>query len=84
LQHNLFDIATLLFYSYDTIEVREQLWDYALERGSLQLVSLYLAHLILRQVDWSLRYHDQTTSERYITRGQVLLQEITHRSHSAR
>lgn len=79
----IFDIVTLLFYSYDTVEVREQLWNYALERASLKLVSIYLAHLILRQVDWSLRYHDQTTSERYIIRGQTLLQEITHRSHSA-
>jgi Phosphotransferase enzyme family len=79
-----FDITTLLFYSYDFFEVRERLWDYALERASLKLLSIYLAHLILRQVDWSLRYHDQTTSERYITRGQMLLQEIAHRSHSAR
>jgi hypothetical protein len=78
-----FDIATLLFYSYDCSEVREQLWRYALERASLKLLSIYLAHLILRQVDWSLRYHDQTTSERYITRGQVLLQEIADRSHAA-
>jgi hypothetical protein len=76
----IFDIATLLFYAYDSIEVRKQLWRYALERASLKLLSIYLAHLILRQVDWSLRYHDETISERYIIRGQTLLQEITHRS----
>lgn len=80
----IFDIATLLFYSYESVEVRERLWNYALERASLKLLSIYLAHLILRQVDWSLRYHDQTTSERYITRGHALLQEIAYRSHSAR
>jgi thiamine kinase-like enzyme len=79
-----FDIATLLFYSYDTVDVREQLWGEALERASLKLLSMYFAHLILRQVDWSLRYHDQTTSERYITRGQMLLQEIAHCSHAVR
>jgi len=79
----IFDIATLLFYSYDDAEVRNQLWNYALERASLKLLSIYLAHLILRQVDWSLRYHDQTISERYIIRGQALLQEITRRSHPA-
>jgi hypothetical protein len=72
-----------LFYFYDVLEVREQLWNYALERASLKLLSMYFAHLILRQVDWSLRHHDQTTSERYITRGQMLLQEIAHRSRSA-
>lgn len=78
-----FDLATLLFYSYDLVDVREQLWNYALERASLKLLSIYLAHLILRQVDWSLRYYDYATRERYITRGQMLLQEIAHRSLSA-
>jgi aminoglycoside phosphotransferase (APT) family kinase protein len=71
-----FDIATLLFYSYDVPEMREQLWHYALARASLKLLSVYMAHLILRQVDWSLRYHDQATSERYIIRSQRLLQEM--------
>jgi hypothetical protein len=79
----IFDIATLLFYSYDVLEARERLWDYALERASLKLLSMYFAHLILRQVDWSLRHHDQVTSERYIARGQMLLQEVAQRSRSA-
>jgi len=72
----VFDIATLLFYSYDAREVREQLWHYALERASFELLSIYLAHLILRQVDWSLRYHDQKTVELYLHRGIALLAEI--------
>src|SRR5712691_11986554 len=74
-----FDIATLLFYSYDDLEARERLWDYMLRQASIKLLSMYFAHLILRQVDWSLRHHDQATSERYITRGQRLLQEIESR-----
>lgn len=78
-----FDIATLLFYSYDIVEVRERLWSYALARVSLKQVAMYFAHLILRQVDWSLRYHDQATSGRYIARGQMLLQEIRERFLSA-
>jgi hypothetical protein len=78
-----FDLATLLFYTYDNAAIREELWRYLLERASLSVLSVYLAHLILRQVDWSLRHHDQTTSERFISRGQTLLQEIAHRSHSA-
>ena len=75
----VFDIATLLFYSYDDRTVREQLWQYALERASLRLLSVYLAHLILRQVDWSLRYHDQGTVERYLNRGDALLVEMNDR-----
>jgi hypothetical protein len=76
----IFDIVTLLFYAYETVEVRQQLWDYVLSQASLRLVSIYIAHLILRQVDWSLRYHDQATSECYIHRGKALLQEIADRT----
>lgn len=78
-----FDLATLLFYAYDEVEAREHLWDYALKRASLKLLSVYLAHLILRQVDWSLRYHDQATSTRYLRRGQALLQELARRTRVA-
>lgn len=79
-----FDIATLLFYSYDVPEIRERLWEYALARASLKLLAFYFAHLILRQVDWSLRFHDRATGERYIVRGQMLLQEIGQRLLSAK
>jgi hypothetical protein len=80
----IFDIATLLFYSYDDQEVREQLWRYALERASFRLLSVYLAHLILRQVDWSLRYHDQGTIGRYLNRGSTLLVEMHDRFKRSR
>ncbi|QBD76733.1 hypothetical protein EPA93_12245 [Ktedonosporobacter rubrisoli] len=79
----IFDIATLLFYAYDNLKVRKQLWDYALSQASLKLLSIYLAHMILRQIDWSLCYHDQSTGEHYIKRGQMLLQEITYRLNLA-
>ncbi|HEY4388629.1 MAG TPA: phosphotransferase, partial [Ktedonobacteraceae bacterium] len=79
-----FDLATLLFYAYDEVAIREHLWQYLLQRTSLSVVSVYLAHLILRQVDWSLRYYDQATSERYISRSQALLQEIALRSGRTR
>jgi hypothetical protein len=45
----------------------------------MQALSVYLAHLILRQVDWSLRHHEATVSNRYIARGQALLAEIENR-----
>ncbi len=76
----IFDIATLLFYSYDISEVREQLWHYALQHATLNLLSVYFAHLILRQVDWSLRFHDSATSDRYIERGYRILVDVAHRS----
>jgi len=76
---NAFDLATLLFYGYDDRQVRSFLWDYALARRPMQVLSVYLAHLILRQVDWSLRHHEAAVSERYISRGQALLAEIEAR-----
>ncbi len=74
-----FDLATLLFYGYDDGQVRTFLWEYALARRPIQVLSVYLAHLILRQVDWSLRHHAASVSDRYITRGQALLAEIEAR-----
>ena len=75
----VFDLVTLLFYTYDDAEMRAQLWHHVLTRASLGLVSVYCAHLILRQVDWSLRYHDPATGARYIARGQALLAELAYR-----
>jgi hypothetical protein len=76
----VFDIATLLFYAYNDLDVRALLWQAALAQASLNLLRLYFAHLILRQVDWSLRYHDAATSERYIARGWTILQEVERRA----
>ncbi|HLV97778.1 MAG TPA: aminoglycoside phosphotransferase family protein [Ktedonobacterales bacterium] len=71
-----FDLATLLFYGYDDAALRDFLWQYSLARRPIQVISIYLAHLILRQVDWSLRHHEEAVSERYIARGQTLLADI--------
>ncbi len=79
-----FDLATLLFYSYDDPVIREQIRRHALAHASLNLLSIYCAHLILRQVDWSLRHHDRATGERCIARGEALLQEIAQRAAPAR
>lgn len=74
-----FDLATLLFYSYDDRQVRNVLWEHVLAHRPMQVLSVYLAHLILRQVDWSLRHHETSVSNYYIARGQALLAEIEMR-----
>lgn len=76
-----YDLATLLFYSYDVADIRESLWGYALQRASLKLLSIYLADLILRHVCGFLHRQDFATSDRYMTLGQNLFQEITYRTH---
>lgn len=78
-----FDITTLLFYSYDEPTLRELLWQYLLQRASLSLLSVYMAHLILRQVDWSLRFYDRATIERYLSRGETILQDIAQRTQTS-
>jgi aminoglycoside phosphotransferase (APT) family kinase protein len=52
-----FDIATLLFYSYDITLTRNLLWDRALELSGLAWTTVYLCHLSLRQVEWSRRHN---------------------------
>lgn len=59
-----FDLATLLFYCYDHDEVRERLRNRLLELASPAAARVYLAHLVLRQVDWSLRYHPDAPATR--------------------
>jgi hypothetical protein len=55
-----FDLATLLFYLYDRDDLRERLQDRALELTSRAALDAYLAHMMLRQADWSLRHHPGT------------------------
>lgn len=51
-----FDVATLLFYTYDIEHTREALWERALQLSGLGWTTVYLCHLSLRQVEWSRRH----------------------------
>jgi hypothetical protein len=55
-----FDLATMLFYLYDRTPIRERLQARALQLTSRRALDAYLAHMMLRQVDWSLRHHPGT------------------------
>jgi hypothetical protein len=72
----VFDLATLLFYNYEAEDVREQLLSEIFERVNPQVVSVYLAHLILRQLDWSIRHHTQATVERWLQIVAVVVQDM--------
>ena len=52
-----FDLATMLFYGYDHDGIREVLRRRLLDLAEPGVACAYLAHMALRQVDWSLRYH---------------------------
>ena len=57
-----FDLATLLFYLYDQDDIRDPLRARLLELAGPQAARAYLAHMVLRQVDWSLRFHPEAAA----------------------
>jgi aminoglycoside phosphotransferase (APT) family kinase protein len=59
-----FDVATLLFYTYDNARTRDRLWAHASAISGPRWVAVYLAHLALRQVEWSVRHHPGSPSDR--------------------
>jgi hypothetical protein len=72
-----FDLATLLFYCYDHDEVRERLHARLLELASPAATRAYLAHLVLRQVDWSLRFHPDTpATRRHLRLARLVIADI--------
>lgn len=58
-----FDLATLLFYAYKhrNEAVHKYLWKEVEDRCDLRPFAVYLAHMMIRQVDWSIRYYDAAT-----------------------
>ena len=78
-----FDLATLLFYCYDHDQARTTLTARLLEVAGPQAASAYLAHMILRQVDWSLRHHPAApATRRHLHLARLIIAGIPHR-HTA-
>jgi aminoglycoside phosphotransferase (APT) family kinase protein len=71
-----FDIATLLFYTYDIEQTREALWERALELSGLAWITVYLCHLSLRQVEWSRRHSpDSADDARFMAIAEAVLHD---------
>lgn len=74
-----FDLATLFFLSDDAggdgaaPGPRERLWRRLVARTTPGLRRIYLAHLILRQADWAIRFHDREAVERALRRADEVL-----------
>jgi Ser/Thr protein kinase RdoA (MazF antagonist) len=72
-----FDLATLLFYYYDHEEIRGPLRARLLDLAGPLAAGAYLAHMVLRQVDWSLRYHPAATAtQRHLRLGRAITADI--------
>ena len=59
-----FDLATLLFYVYDHDGIRARLGARLLELAGYQAARAYLAHIVLRQVEWSVRHYPAAAATR--------------------
>ena len=76
-----FDLATLLFYWYDHDDMRDALWARLLELTNWQVARAYLAHMVLRQVDWSVRHHPQAkTTQHHLDLARLVIADINAES----
>jgi aminoglycoside phosphotransferase (APT) family kinase protein len=75
-----FDVATLLFYTYDIEQTREALWERALELSGLGWTTVYLCHLSLRQVEWSRRHSPGSADDaRFMAIAEAVLHDCEAR-----
>jgi len=74
-----FDLATLLFYLYGHDDLRDQLSARLLELAGPQAAHAYLAHMVLRQLDWSLRHHPAApATQRHLRLARLITADIHH------
>jgi len=73
-----FDLATLLFYGYDHDDLRSRLRARLLELAGTRACRAYLAHMVLRQVDWSVRHHPEAAAtRRHLRLARLVMADIT-------
>jgi hypothetical protein len=70
-----FDLVTLAFYTFD-FDVRDELLSVIRGRTPPRAIALYAAHMVLRQVDWSLRHHGAAEADWFMGIGEALLGRV--------
>jgi fructosamine-3-kinase len=78
-----FDLATLLYYSYPDPALREALWERANAIASHGAIALFLAHLIVRQTEWSIRLETEEAADRYLRIADLILADLDARALAA-
>lgn len=72
-----FDLATLVFYVYDHDELRRRILDRLFGLAGRQAARAYLAHMVLRQVEWSVRHYPAApATRRHLRRARLILGDI--------
>ena len=72
-----FDLATLAFYVYDAGDLRRPILARLSSLASRAAVRAYLAHMVLRQVEWSVRHYPAAPATRHHLRlARLVLADI--------
>ncbi len=72
-----FDLATLLFYAYDHPGIRARLAARLFDLAGYEASRAYLAHMVLRQVDWSVRHHPAApATRRHLRLARLVITDI--------
>jgi hypothetical protein len=72
-----FDLATLVFYVYDHDELRRRILDRLFGLAGRQAARAYLAHMVLRQVEWSVRHYPAApATRRHLRLARLILGDI--------
>ncbi|HKN00202.1 MAG TPA: aminoglycoside phosphotransferase family protein [Candidatus Binataceae bacterium] len=76
-----FDLITLGFYALEDAGIAQPLVQRACGVSGPEAAALYLAHMIVRQLDWSIRHHDEATISRYLGISRIAMREIRELSN---
>lgn len=72
-----FDLATMLYYCYDDDQIRPALRRRLLDLAAPGVACCYLAHIALRQSDWSLRFYpEQPSTARHLRLAEMAVADI--------
>jgi hypothetical protein len=72
-----FDLATLVFYVYDHDELRRRILGRLFGLAGRQAARAYLAHMVLRQVEWSVRHYPAApATRRHLRLARLILADI--------
>jgi hypothetical protein len=72
-----FDLATLVFYVYDHDELRRRILDRLFGLAGRQAARAYLALMVLRQVEWSVRHYPAApATRRHLRLARLILGDI--------
>ena len=72
-----FDLSTLVFYVYDHDELRRRILGRLFGLAGRQAARAYLAHMVLRQVEWSVRHYPAApATRRHLRLARLVLGDI--------